>query len=277
LGESSAAGDFLSIARPWDSAPRSGDERSPGGAGVVATLRAVFEKSAELYDLLYAWKDYAEEARRVDRWIQQTFPGAETLLDVACGTGKHLEHLSARYRVEGLDREPQLLVIARRRNPGAPLHRGDMVDFALGKTFDAVTCLFSSIAYVPDVDHLRRAVANMAAHVAPGGVLLVEPWFGPDEWQDGHIGALFVDEPELKATRLNVARSAHSRSILEFHYLVATAAGVEHFTEEHSLGLFERAEYLHAFEAAGLDAAYDPEGLEGRGLVLGRKPQQPVA
>jgi hypothetical protein len=72
---------------------------------------------------------------------------------------------------------------------------------------------------------------------------------------------------------MNVARSARSRSILEFHYLVATPAGVEHFTEEHSLGLFERADYLDAFEAAGLEVTYDDEGLEGRGLVVGRKPR----
>jgi SAM-dependent methyltransferase len=231
----------------------------------------VFEKSAELYDHLYAWKDYAEEARRVDRWIQQTSPGAETLLDVACGTGKHLEHLRARYRVEGLDRDSRLLDIARRRNPGVPLHEADMADFALGRSFDAVTCLFSSIAYVPDVDGLARAVAAMTAHVTSGGVLLVEPWFARGEWRDGHIGALFVDEPELKISRMNVARSAHSRSILDFHYLVATAAGVEHFSEQHSLGLFERADYIAALEAAGLEMTYDDEGLEGRGLYVARK------
>ena len=75
------------------------------------------------------------------------------LLDVACGTGLHLSYLTYRFQVEGLDRDEQLLAIARQRNPEVPLHHADMVDFALGRTFDVVTCLFSAIGYVKTLEN----------------------------------------------------------------------------------------------------------------------------
>ena len=48
-------------------------------------------ESAELYDKIYGFKDYAQEAEAIHQTIQRFKPGAKTLLDVACGTGKHLE------------------------------------------------------------------------------------------------------------------------------------------------------------------------------------------
>ena len=79
-----------------------------------------------------------------------------TLLDVACGTGRHLEYFVREASCVGLDIEPGLLAVAGRRCPGVELVPGDMTDFELGRTFDAVTCLFSSIGYVRTVEGLRR-------------------------------------------------------------------------------------------------------------------------
>src|SRR3989337_1249699 len=105
-----------------------------------------YEKSARYYDLLYSWKDYEAEAKSLHELIQQHNPGAATLLDVACGTGKHLELLSEHYEVEGVDIAPEFVDLAKERNPGIVVHQGDMVDFDLGKKFDARTNLFSAVA-----------------------------------------------------------------------------------------------------------------------------------
>jgi hypothetical protein len=51
---------------------------------------------------------------------------------------------------------------------------------------------------------------------------------------------------------------------------VGTAAGVEHFTEDHLLRLRTVEEMLAAFREAGLNAEHDPEGINGRGLYLAR-------
>jgi SAM-dependent methyltransferase len=229
----------------------------------------VFSRSARLYDAVYASiRDYPREAAELDRLIQERRPGARTLLDIACGTGAHLEHLTG-YEVEGLDLDPEMLGVARERLPNVPLHEGDMADFDLGKRFDAVVCMFSSIGYVRTEERLRSAVASMARHLEPGGVLVVEPWLSPEVWVDRHVGAVFVDQPELKIARMNVGEREGNLSIFEFEYLVGTPNGLERFNERHELGLFTVEQYLEAFRAAGLEVDHDPEGPMGRGLYIG--------
>lgn len=232
----------------------------------------MFAKSAAFYDALYAnsGKDYAAEAEQLRRLIRRyRQSNGASWLDVACGTGMHVARLQHDFDVVGLDIDDDMLAIARERCPNAPFYGGDMVDFALDQRFDVVTCLFSSIGYARTVDRLNRAVGNMAQHLQPGGVLIIEPWILPEDWTDHHVGALFVDEPELKIARINHSRREDGVSILDFQYLVGTPEGVTHFTERHELGLFTHGDYVDAFQRAGLHVEHDPKGLMDRGLYIG--------
>ena len=232
----------------------------------------MFVRSARFYDAIYSWKDYAGEARRLEAMIRARKPDARTLLDVACGTGRHLELLRDSFDVEGVELEQHMLEIARARLPGITVHPGDMLEFDLGRRFDAVTCLFAAIAYTLTRENLRVAIGNLARHVEPGGVVAVEPYVFPERWEEGRIRAEFVDEPDLKIARLNVARPLTDPMGVEFHHLVATRNGVEHFTEEHLVGMFSREDFQAAFADAGLEAELDDEGLMGRGLFLAVAP-----
>ncbi|HUG47836.1 MAG TPA: class I SAM-dependent methyltransferase [Candidatus Limnocylindria bacterium] len=230
-----------------------------------------YRRSAELYDLLYADKDYAAEAERIAALVRERRPAASTLLDVACGTGRHLELLRRWYSVEGLDGEPALLAVARRRLPDVPLHEGDMRTFELGRRFDVVTCLFSSIGYMHTLEDLRAALSNMSRHLQPGGLLLVEPWLSPDAFDPQHFGGPLLGEgPDVKVVRMNGSRVEGRLSIMDFHHLVGRPGSVEHFVDTHALALYEPDEYRAAFAAAGLTVEYDGEGLMGRGLWIGR-------
>jgi SAM-dependent methyltransferase len=231
----------------------------------------MYDRSADLYDLVYSFKDYEGEAKRVDELIRQTRPEARTLLDVACGTGSHLVHLGARYEVEGLDLEPALLEVAKTKLPDTRLHLDDMTSFDLGRTFDAVTCLFSAIGHAGTEDALRAAIQCMSDHLEPGGVLIVEPWLQPDAFIPGYLTMTIVDEPDIKLVRMERSHAEGQVSVLDFHYVINRPEGITQFTEQHRPTMFSRGQQERAFEDAGLSVDYHERGLMGRGLFVGRK------
>ncbi len=106
----------------------------------------MYSQSAKYYDALYRalGKDYVQEARALERIVSgRSTSGGSALLDVGCGTGKHIEALRDHFTCEGLDVNRSMLDIARARNPETVFHSADMIGFNLGKRFDAITCLFS--------------------------------------------------------------------------------------------------------------------------------------
>lgn len=234
----------------------------------------MYRRSARFYDTVYAFKDYPSEARNVWGLIQARTPGARSLLDVACGTGQHIELLRDHFAsVEGTDVNPVLLDGARKRCPGVPFHQADMTALDLGRTFDVVTCLFGSIGYVKTSENLTRAVAAMARHVAPGGLLLVEPWFTPEAFRTHTITANLGQHPDLKVAWMYTSEREGDLSILGMHYLVGTPDGVEHFTERHEIGLFSDRTYRDAFASAGFGVDFETAPALKRGCYVGAAPR----
>jgi ubiquinone/menaquinone biosynthesis C-methylase UbiE len=231
----------------------------------------MYNKSARYYDAIYHFRDYPAQSRQLLELIHEYNPNAKTLLDVACGTGKHLEFLREHYKVEGLDINPELLEIACRRSPGVTFHQENMVDFSLGTAFDVITCLFSSIGYVKILENMEKAVACMNRHLRPGGMLLIEPWFSPETYWVGKITANFVDQPDLKICWMYKSEREDRVSVSEINFLVGMSQGIEYFTERHEQGLFTHDEYLDAFRKVGLEVHYDPIGLSKRGSYVGLK------
>jgi len=198
-------------------------------------------------------------------------PG-NSLLDVGCGTGGHIPYLSRHYQVEGLDMNPRMLKIARHKQPGIYFHKADMTRFDLKRKFDIVVSLFSAIGSVKTKSKLESSVRNMASHLRPGGVLIIEPWFTPEAFKRGTLHSLFVERPELRIARMNISRARPGVSILDVHYMVGTPRGIRYFNELLELGLFTRADYQKVLEGSRLTVHYDPAGLTGRGLYIGVVP-----
>ena len=229
----------------------------------------MYQKSAVYYDAIYSFKNYQKEADKIHQLIQQhKRSSGRTLLDVACGTGGHLAFLRQHYEVEGLDVNPDMLKIARPKHPDMRFHQGEMASFNLNRKFDAIICLFSSIGYVKTKQRLRQTIQNMAHHLQPGGVLIIEPWFAPDGFIPGTVHGLWVDKPDLKIARINISLVKDNLSIMEMHHLIGTPEAVEHFVERHEMALFTHEEYLETFRAANLIVTHEREGLTGRGLYI---------
>jgi len=231
----------------------------------------MFSVTAEIYDAIYGFKDYAGEAVKIRQLIARERPGARTILDIACGTGEHARLLSPDFEVDGIDLEPKFVEIARAKNPAGNFSVGDMRAFQLEKRYDVVQCLFSSIGYLLTPEDIIAALKCFGAHLAPGGVILVEPWLSPAAYKVGQLDMVTVDKPDLKVCRMNVSKREGDISILHFHYLIATNQGVRKVEEVHRLALVPTEQMVAHFEAAGLRCAFDSVGLLDRGLFIAHR------
>jgi SAM-dependent methyltransferase len=229
-----------------------------------------YARFADVYDVAYHFVDYAGAAAWVIDLIRARHPRAKSLLEVACGTGRYLELFTAHFEVEGLDLSPEMLARAKARLPTTPLHHHDMAEFSLGRHYDVVCCLFRSIAYVRTRERLESAIAAMAQHLAPDGLLLVEPFFTPETYWANRVTLNEYKRDDLAVAWMYVSERTGSGALLRINSLVGTPDGVEHFVEVHELGLFTRDDFARAFDAAGLRLEYDPSGPGGVGLYIGR-------
>lgn len=222
------------------------------------------------YDAVYSAKDYEREAHLVRDVIGRVHPGLHTLLDVACGTGAHDRYLCKYFEVDGLDIEASYLEVARQRNRKGHYRCGDMRNFSLDRLYDVVVCLFSSIGHVETTAKLVETLKCFREHLTSRGIVLVEPWATPEEWE---LNTIRHETSQHQGT--TIARMCHSAgrgrvSQLTCEYLIGDAEGIAHVRELHELALFTREEMTEALEQAGFLVSYDPEGLTGRGLYTGR-------
>ncbi|MFV2022153.1 class I SAM-dependent methyltransferase [Micromonospora sp. LOL_023] len=236
-------------------------------------------EDAEIYDLIHQGrgKDYAAEAAEVTRLVLANKPDAASLLDVACGTGEHLQHLSGSFPyVEGVDISADMLLSAKARLPLVPLHQSDMRSFALGRRFDAVTCLFSSIGHMRTTAELTAALRCFAEHTVPGGVAVVDPWWFPETFLPGYVASDVVRADGRTIARVSHASQEGNATRMDVQYLIADAeSGIRHLAESTLITLFTRGEYEAAFRAAGFTPTYLDQGSGARGLFVAVRQVQP--
>jgi glycine/sarcosine N-methyltransferase len=136
---------------------------------------------------------------------------AHRVLDAACGTGQHALALAQRgYSVVGADLSARMIekAVANTQALGVPTEFvaagfGELRQ-RVGGGFDAVLCLGNSLPHVLTPANLAAALADFAACLRPGGLLLVqnrnfdrvlamrERWMEPQAHQEGDREWLFL-------------------------------------------------------------------------------------
>jgi len=235
----------------------------------------MFHELAPYYDALLAGKDYRAEVSQLESLARRFGrSGGRGWLDVACGTGRHLELLRARHSVMGVDRSAEMLRVARERLPGVRLVRGDMQSFDLHRRFDVVSCLFGAIGNVPTVHGVRRTIANFARHTRPGGVLLLEPWIDPADYSIGFLHEMHSDDPATKVVRMVYSDRRGNRSVTRGHYLVGVRGrGVRHLEETDVRLMVPHRAIAGMMRGVGLHPRIFRRGLRGdRALIVATRP-----
>ncbi len=134
------------------------------------TSQAVYEANAAAYD--------AQRSRALfeGRWLARftaCLPSAGHVLDLGCGAGEPIARwfLAEGFQVTGVDYAQAMLEIARSRWPDGDWRCADMRVLELPERFDGIVAWNSFFHLTPDEQ--RTCLPRMAAHLKPGGSLLL--------------------------------------------------------------------------------------------------------
>jgi ubiquinone/menaquinone biosynthesis C-methylase UbiE len=96
---------------------------------------------------------------------------AGIVVDVACGTGRHAQHLERRgHRVVGIDLSPEMLAGARRRCADCTLLRASLLRLPLAHgSVDAALCALALTHFT----ELEAPISELARVVRPGGKVII--------------------------------------------------------------------------------------------------------
>ena len=238
------------------------------------TKQLLHGKLAKYYDRIYSFKDYLDEAVRIQNLIIKYLRSeSNMLLDVACGTGLHLKHLKDDFSCTGVDISKAMLKIARKNAPGVTFKEADMKTLKLRKQFDIIMCLLSSVGYVKTYSSLKRTIQNFSSHLKKGGIALIEPSHANSFYVRGEPRITMYDGKVAKIARVNVANIRQATAVLNMHVLVAEKGkDASYFRDAHELGLFGINKTLAIMKEVGLKSKYLKNGLmTGRELFIGIK------
>lgn len=130
-----------------------------------------------LYPTIYAHRTIeAAEAESLFAIEQLNLQDNDHVLDLCCGGGRHIAHLSkATPHVTGLDYSPHLLEVAQNQLPThINLVRGDMRHLPFNNAFDVITNFFTSFGYFESSKDNLKVAQDLSHALKPGGRFFID-------------------------------------------------------------------------------------------------------
>jgi len=159
--------------------------QDPELAALARATRDVYARQAERFAA--ARSRALVERAWLDRFRALVPPGGR-ILDVGCGTGEPIAAYLAQagHPLTGVDFAAPMLALARRRFPDGDWRCADMRTLALPERFAGIVG-WDSFFHLT-ADEQRATLPRLAAHLAPGGALLLT--VGPRAGEVvGHVGS----------------------------------------------------------------------------------------
>jgi SAM-dependent methyltransferase len=217
----------------------------------------LYSELAPWFHLLTHPKDYAEEADFTERVIRAAIDGeARTLLELGSGGGNNASYLKRRFECTLTDLSSQMLELSRSINPECEHLEGDMRTLRLGRTFDAVF-VHDAIAYITTEDDLRATIETAAAHVRPGGVVVLTPDTTTERLRGGtESGGHDGDDGRSLRYLMWTHEPAPAATTYEVNFAIllreeGRPTRVEH--DRHVVGVFPESTWRRLIDDAGLE------------------------
>jgi len=140
----------------------------------------------QYYAIGYRWNTEAE-CQFLEACLQRFGPPqAKHLLDIGCGTGRHLLTLAKRgYDMTGIDLSPEMIGFvqdaARQESVSVTAVVGDLRHLTVTGTFDAAYCFMDTFRFLLTNDEILAHLRAVAGRLIPGGLYLTDFWV-PNRW-----------------------------------------------------------------------------------------------
>jgi SAM-dependent methyltransferase len=188
------------------------------------------------------------------------------VLDVACGSGRHVLGLAHRgYKCTGQDFtfEQVKMAASRAKGEGVSLKllQGDSTRLKFESEFDAVLALYI-LFLLPDDESVLACLRQIHRALKPGGIMICnianpfyegENWFSLKSIQHGHYftETLVPDMRYISIDRVQDFDPVHGVAWWQETHVIEVPDGVHIFKERERLRLFTYWEMLHYLQAAG--------------------------
>lgn len=235
------------------------------------------DRYAEMYDALYAAKDYERECDRIQAAFHHTSRDVRSVLDLGCGTGNHAIPLARRgYRMLGVDRSEGMLQRARakvtqRGGANAEFVLGDLRDVRLGRSFDACIAMFAVLGYQTTNQDVAAALATVRHHLEPDGILVFDVWNGAAVLTVGPRDRVraATDGPR-RLLRISSGTLDVRRNLCHVHAHQILVAG------DHIVSETEETHAMRYFFPMELELLLDQAGFDVMELTPFDDPRQPL-
>ncbi|QCT75885.1 class I SAM-dependent methyltransferase [Macrococcoides canis] len=190
-----------------------------------------------------------------DTWaqiVQQYIPVSGSILDVATGTGKLLQLVTAGEKV-GVDLSEDMLAVAEHNVEHAQFLVQDMTELNLARTFDTITCLCDSLNYLQDEDAVAHTFQNVYTHLKHEGTFIFdvhsvqkfERYFNNTTYSDDLSDIVYIWHAIEGETPLSVYH--------DMTFFVSDGTRYDRFDESHEQRTFPIDFYKEQLKAAGFE------------------------